>query len=293
MTLATEPAAIRAERERMRAALVGLSARPGWLDRLVRLIVRSGFALVGWRIRAVGYERLPRDAAGRIVPCVVAVAPHRGWIDPFLLLLTWPRDAPRLTWFGDGRTMVRSWWRRRLLPRLGMVPISPRATPGAVAEHLADARTVLALGCCLVIFPEKGPPSPRGQTRTIARGAAWLAAAGEVPLVPVAIGGFLETGLGTRFRLRVLDPLAPSDLPPDTLAGMHAARATIDQLRAALAPVVAELEAAARAENGRRPLPGLRRLFHRRRQLDLPRQRRAGHLLGLHPGVELLDREEA
>jgi len=259
--VAARPASIRAERERMRAALVGLRARTGWLDRVVGLVVRAGFALVGWRIRATGYDRLPRDAAGRVVPCVVAVAPHRGWIDPFLLLLTWPHDAPRLAWFGDGRTMARSRWRRALLPRLGMVPIPPEASPAAVREHLADARTVLGAGCCLVIFPEKGPPSPRGQTRTIAPGGAWLAAAGDVPLVPVAIGGFLEAGLGTRFRLRLLDPLAPSQLAPTTPAGMRAARATTDALRAALDPAVAELEAATRAENGRRPLPGLRRLF--------------------------------
>jgi len=259
--VATEPAAIRAERERMRAALVDLSARPGWMDRLVRLVVRTGFALVGWRIQAAGYERLPRDGRGRVVPCVVAVAPHRGWIDPFLLLLTWPRNAPRLTWFGDGQTMVRSWWRRRLLPRLGMIPIPPRATPGAVAEHLADARTVLARGCCLVIFPEKGPPSAPGRTRTIAPGAAWLAATGAVPLVPIAIGGFLESGLGTRYRLLVLDPLAPPNADPSTPAGMRAARATTDALRAALDPAVAAVEAASRAENGHRPLPGLRRLF--------------------------------
>lgn len=259
--MATEPASIRAERERMRAALVGLRARPGWLDRVVRAVVRAGFAVLGWRIRAAGYDRLPRDAAGRVIPCVIAVAPHRGWIDPFLLLLTWPRDAPRLAWFGDGRTMVRSWWRRRLLPRLGMIPIPPRATPGALAEHLADARTVLALGCCLVIFPEKGAPSASGRTRTIAPGAAWLAAAGGAPLIPVAIGGFLETGLGTRFRLLVLDPLAPPGPAPSTQAGRRAARATTDALRAALDPAVAALEAATRAENGRRPLPGLRRLF--------------------------------
>ena len=259
--MAARPASIPAERERMRAALAGLRARPGRLDGVVRCVVRAGFALVGWRIRAAGYERLPRDAAGRFVPCVIAVAPHRGWIDPFLLLLTWPRDAPRLAWFGDARTMARSGWRRALLPRLGMVPIPPEASPAAVRDHLADARLVLGRGCCLVIFPEKGPPSPRGRTRTIARGAAWLAAAGGVPLVPVAIGGFLETGLGTRYRLRVLPPLAPPGLPPDTPAGMRAARATTDDLRAALAAAVAELEDATRAENGRRPLPGLRRLF--------------------------------
>ncbi len=249
------------DRTRMRAALARMSARHGRLDALVRLVVRLGFAMVGWRLRPSGLELLPRDRHGRVAPCVVAVAPHRGWVDPFLLLLAWPSDAPRLIWFGDERTMVRSWWRRRLLPRLGMLPIPPAASPGAVRDHLADARTVLGRGCCLVIFPEKGPPSPPGRTRTIAAGAAWLAAAGGVPVVPIAIGGFLETGLGTRFRLRVLAPLPAPSLRPDTAAGMRAARDATKLLHDALAPAVAELEAWSARANGSRPLPWLRRLF--------------------------------
>jgi 1-acyl-sn-glycerol-3-phosphate acyltransferase len=94
--VARRPASSRAERQRLRAALVGLQPRPGPLDLAVRLVVRAAFGLAGWRIRADGWDQLPRDATGRVVPCVVAVAPHRGWTDPFLLLLTWPRDAPRL-----------------------------------------------------------------------------------------------------------------------------------------------------------------------------------------------------
>lgn len=259
----TEPRAdvIRRQRALARAELASLDPGQGPLLRAIRAGVRLGFALVGWRVRAEGLAHLPRDHAGRVAPCVVAVAPHRGWIDPFPLLLAWPPDAPRLTWFGDARTMARSRWRRWLLPRLGLIPIPPEASPAAVREHLADARTVLGRGCCLVVFPEKGAPSPRGRTRTIAPGAAWLAAAGEVPLVPVALGGFLETGLGTRFRLRVLEPLAPPSPEPSTPAGRRAARETTAALAAALAPAVAELEAWSARVNGRRPLPGLRRLF--------------------------------
>jgi 1-acyl-sn-glycerol-3-phosphate acyltransferase len=259
--VATDRAPDATQRARMHAALARLPARQTALDRVVRLGIRAGFGLVGWSVHADGLERLPRDRAGRALPCVLAVAPHRGWVDPFVLLLAWPRDAPRLTWFGDGPTMSRSWWRRLLLPRLGMIPILPAATPGAVREHLADARTILGNGACLVIFPEKGPSSPRGQTRTIAPGAAWLAAAGNAPLVPVAIGGFLETGLGTRYRLRALAPLAPPALPPDTEDGRRAARATTESLAAALAPAIDELEAWSARTNARRPLPWLRRLF--------------------------------
>ncbi len=255
------PNVVREQRARARTALASIGPRRGRVDRAIRLGVRYGFAVVGWRVRAEGLANLPRGADGRVRPCVVAVAPHRGWVDPFLLLLAWPDDAPRLTWFGDARTMARSRWRRWLLPRLGMIPIPPEATRGALREHLADAAAVLGRGCCLVVFPEKGPPSQRGRTRTIASGAAWLAAAGEAPLVPVAIGGFLETGLGTVYRLRVLGPLAPPGPAPDTPAGRRAARSATAALEAALGPAVAELEAWSARSNGRRPMAGLRRLF--------------------------------
>ncbi len=281
-----------AERARYLAALGRTGPRQGVLDRLVRGGVRAGFLVVGWSVRADGLGALPRGPDGRVMPCVLAVAPHRGWPDPFLVLLAWPRDAPRLTWFGDEVTMTRSWWRRRLLPHLGMIPIAASTTPSAVATYLEAARAALARGCVVVVFAEKGPPSPRGRTRTIAPGAAWLALAGEVPLVPVALGGFLETGLGTRFRVRVLPPITGD---PDAWAGGAApgaesglgvaaaegvagaevaAPGTADRARLArdgramtrvlaeaLAAPVADLEAASLRENGRRPLPGLGRLF--------------------------------
>lgn len=257
-----DPGRDAAQHARMRAALTRLPARPTTLDRSIRVCVGAACHLVGWSVQADGLERLPRDRNGVMVPCVLAVAPHRGWIDPFVLLLAWPREAPRLAWFGDGPTMARSWWRRRLFPRLGMIPIRPGAGPGAIREHLSDVRTVLGRGSCVVVFPEKGPPSPRGRTRTIAPGASWLAAAGGVPLVPVAIGGFLETGLGTRYRLRILEPLVPAPISPDTADGRRAARLTTDALGEALAPAVRELETWSARTNAHRRLPWLQRLFH-------------------------------
>ena len=263
------------ERARYLSALSRVDGRPGPLDLAVRLVVRAGFGLLGWRVRAEGLDLLPRGPDGRVVPCVVAAAPHRGWPDPFLVLLAWPRDAPRLAWFGDEMTMARSWWRRRLLPRLGMIPIPATPSAGAVSVHVDAARLVLGRGCVLVAFVEKGPPSSRGRTRTIAPGAAWLALAGDVPLVPVALAGFLETGLGTRFRVRVLAPIspgtgaAPAGEATGTRAGDRLDRARLANegrsltaaLAAALADPVAALEAASVRENGRRPMPGLRRLF--------------------------------
>jgi 1-acyl-sn-glycerol-3-phosphate acyltransferase len=259
-----------AERARYAGKLGRLAGTPGRLDHALHLAVRLAAVPFGWRVVVDGVERLPRDAAGRVVPCVVAAAPHRGWTDPFLVLLAWPRDAPHLAWFGDEVTMTRSWWRRRLLPRLGMIPIPAQPSARSVDIHLAAAAGVLARGCCLVVFVEKGPPSPRGATRTIAPGAAWLAGAGGVPIVPVALGGFLEMGLGTRFRVRFLAPIPPpagfegavgERRGGRAVPAIRAGRATTAELAAALAAPIAELEAWSLRVNRRRPLPGLRRLF--------------------------------
>jgi 1-acyl-sn-glycerol-3-phosphate acyltransferase len=266
---ASDPSELRAaERARYLATLRRIPPRPGILDRMVRVVVRAGFTLLGWRVRADGIGPLPRDVDGRISPCVLAAAPHRGWPDPFLVLLAWPADAPRLAWFGDEVTMTRSWWRRRLLPRLGMIPIDAGSSPGAVATYLDAARRVLERGCVIVVFAEKGPPSPRGRTRTIAPGAAWLAIAGDVPLVPVALAGFLESGLGTRFAVRFLRPIEPRGGERGEPGGRTGraqlardGRAMSTDLAAALAGPVARMEAASLGMNGRRPLAGLRRLF--------------------------------
>jgi 1-acyl-sn-glycerol-3-phosphate acyltransferase len=120
----------------------------------------------------------------------------------------------------------------------------------------------------LVVFSEKGPPSPRGRTRTIAPGAAWFSLAADVPLVPVALAGFLEAGLGTRFRVRFLPAIGPRPQPTatarpedDRVRLAREGRALAAALATALAEPVAALETASLRENGRRPMPGLRRLF--------------------------------
>ncbi len=145
--------------ERFREGLRHAAVRQGPLDRALRWLIRGGCWLVAWRVEATGFEALPRTTAGRPgAGCLVVPAPHRAWIDPFLLLAAWPPTAARLVWFGDGPTMTRSWWRRWLFPRLGMIPIAPDA--GGPQAYADLAALVTAAGAALVIFPEKGPPSP-------------------------------------------------------------------------------------------------------------------------------------
>ena len=215
------------------------------MDDALRWLVRAGSHLVGWRIEAYGRRTLPLGIGGRPAGgCLVAVAPHRAWIDPFLLIAAWPSDAARLVWFGDGPTMVRSWWRRWLFPRLGMIPITPGSGGPRVYAELAA--TVLATGAALVVFPEKGPPSPPEATRRVAPGFAYLARRAGAPVIPVVLGGTHRIVRGSPFTVDVLAPLAaapgaPAAIDPDALfspVGRSAAAALVAEYQAAIDAVL-------------------------------------------------------
>lgn len=227
--------------ERFRDGLGRRSWRQGGFERLLRGVIRAWCRAVGWRVTLHGTETLsvgPGQHPGG--GCVIAVAPHRAWIDPFLLLAAWPSGAARLAWMGDGETMTRSAWRRWLLPRLGVVPIAPGSGgPRAYAELAAK---VLAAGGSLVIFPEKGPPSPPDATRTISAGFAYLALRSGVPVVPVVLGGTHRICRGAPFSVDLLAPIPPAgDGPiddPFTPAGRAAARMLVQGYAAAVAPLL-------------------------------------------------------
>jgi 1-acyl-sn-glycerol-3-phosphate acyltransferase len=113
-----------ADAARFRAALAGRSHEQGRLEWLLRRVIRAFCRVVGWHVSVSWQAELPAlTTARRGSGCLVACAPHRTWLEPFLLLAAWPEDAARLAWLADGPTVTRSWWRRRLLPRLGILPI--------------------------------------------------------------------------------------------------------------------------------------------------------------------------
>lgn len=201
MTHRSEPGDV----ERFREGLARASVRQGSIDRILGLSIRAFCRLVAWRVDASGFDKLPSGPGRAGAGCLVIAAPHRAWIDPFLLLAAWPSTAARLVWFGDGPTMSRSWWRRRLFPRLGMIPISP-ATGGPRAYASLAARIVHG-GAALAIFPEKGPPSPPDETRTIAPGFAYIALYAGAPVIPVVLGGTHRIVRGSPFTVDALDAI--------------------------------------------------------------------------------------
>lgn len=225
--------------------------------RLARLLAR--FVLTGvfrFRIEVEGREHLPRRADGRPAGgWILAGAPHRTWVDPFVVLLALPLE-PRLVFFGDGRAMYRTWWRRFWVRRIGgLIPIWVRRySPGVEREdvlstYVGAVRAALGAGAILALMPETGPPVPVDRARPFGRGVAYFALRSGAPVVPVVLGGTHLLFRGRRIIVRILPPVPSPTLPPGAAPlsppERHAARDLTATLEATMAPHVAALHAAA------------------------------------------------
>ncbi len=172
-----------------------------------------GRGLFGFRIEVRGREHLPRDEAGRPVGGWIAAGlPHRTWVDPFVVADSLPVE-PRLVFFGDGRAIYRSWWRRWLVGRVGgVIPIWPGGERASIDAYIAAATSALEAGAVLCLFPETGPATPPGTARPFGAGLAYFALRTGAPIVPLVLGGTEELYRGRRLRLDVLVPVTWQDL---------------------------------------------------------------------------------
>ncbi len=240
------------DRRRFERALVALPPGHGHLERGLRLVMRLAFRLLGWRIERVDLDTLPVGPTGRPgAGCVVVAAPHRAWIEPFLLLSAWPANGAHLVWLADGRTVTRSWWRRRWLPRLGVIPITGGA--GGPASYAELAARALRTGAAVVIFPEVGPPSDPDHVRRISPGFAYVARRSGAPVVPIVIGGSHRIVRGSHFSLQVLAPLhpGPSDPQPFRSSARAAAQALARDYESAVNAALPALNVRAAARGPR------------------------------------------
>jgi 1-acyl-sn-glycerol-3-phosphate acyltransferase len=156
-------------------------------------------------LRVEGREHVPTAGA------VLLAGTHQSHADSLAIGTAVPRPTHFL---GDRRLMgwpvVGPW-----LPRMGMVPLN-RGEGDAVAMQLL-AR-LLSEAACVVIYPE-GSRSRDGRVHRLRSGLARIAAATQVPVVPVAVAGIHDVWpIGSRPRLRggrVTVRFGPQIAPPD------------------------------------------------------------------------------
>lgn len=139
-----------------------------------------------WRtvLTLTGGLRVDGAAALPSGPCVI-VANHRSHADTAALIAALPaRRRPAVAAAAD------YWFRGGLRPGICLVLCAafPVRRTGGGSADLAAAARLLATGRDVIVFPE-GTRSRDGHTGDFHRGAARLAAAAGVPIVPAGISG--------------------------------------------------------------------------------------------------------
>ncbi|HET7378885.1 MAG TPA: lysophospholipid acyltransferase family protein [Gaiellales bacterium] len=132
-----------------------------------------------FRVSLVGMEHIPK------APYIIA-ANHQAWYDPAFIIPFFPA-APMVYTMAKRESVFNRAWKRRLLPLIGVFPISPAR--GELDE--AGVRTVyqiLSRGGVMLMFPE-GRYSRGRAIRQLKVGIGYFALQAGVPVVPVTVRG--------------------------------------------------------------------------------------------------------
>ena len=145
---------------------------------MVRAFVRW-LVLKIFRVTITGLENIPQ-------PPYIIAANHQAWFDAAFIIPFFP-EAPMIYTMAKRETVFNRGWKRRLLPLIGVFPISPHQ--GQLDE--AGLRTVyqiLARGGVVLMFPE-GRYSRGRALRPLKVGIGHFALQAGVPICPVAVRG--------------------------------------------------------------------------------------------------------
>ncbi len=156
------------------------------------------FFHVYFRMRRVGMGHIPKTGP------VILAANHRSFLDPFVIGMLTRRPVYYVAKRELFENPVQAW----LLNRLGAFPVERGESD---QQSMSTARTILARGDCVVIFPE-GTRIRGGPLQSPKRGVGRLALESGAPVVPVAVVGTDRVRRGVlirpcRVRIRCGAPL--------------------------------------------------------------------------------------
>ena len=159
-----------------------------------------GKGLLRFNLEVEGLELVPRGE-----PLIVAAAPHRSWIDPFLVLQILP-PLPRTYFLAAADTTGNRWWKRMAIELAGgMVPVATRGQLNR--EGLELALAILEGGNRVGIFPEGWGPKPDPEIMPLKRGVAFISLHSGRRVLPVALAGATDLWRGKTLRVRIAPPL--------------------------------------------------------------------------------------
>ena len=152
-----------------------------WMYWAAMWVTRAGVRAAGIKVEKRGYENIP---AGR---ACIFMCNHVSNLDPPVLLPAIPgmtsvflkRELMRIPLLGTAMRMGK------------FVPVSRGHSRDEAQRSVAAAKEALASGLHITVFPE-GTRSPDGKLLPFKKGAFFLAAETEAPMVPVVITGTAE-----------------------------------------------------------------------------------------------------
>lgn len=152
-----------------------------------------------FRISVSGLENIP-------APPFIIAANHQAWFDPAFIIPFFP-GAPVIYTMAKRETVFNRAWKRKLLPLIGVFPISPQR--GELDE--AGLRTVYQIldrGGVVLMFPE-GRYSRGRALRPLKVGIGHFALQAGVPVCPVAVRGTDVLRPFSRIEVTVGPPVLP------------------------------------------------------------------------------------
>lgn len=187
------------------------------MRRLTRWVVTALF-----RVTVTGLENIPA------APFIIA-ANHQAWFDA-AFIIPFFNERPVIYTMAKRETVFNSGWKRRLLPLIGVFPISPHK--GELDEAgLRTVYQVLQRGGVVLMFPEGRYSRGRG-LRPLKAGIGHFALHAGVPICPVTVRGAGVLRPWSRIDVAIGPPIQPD--PPAWWSLGTRVSSIVERVRAAL-----------------------------------------------------------